>query len=220
MFSPDGALSRILSTIFDVLMIGILWLVTSLPLITIVPASISAYHTMAKVVRYKSGYIREEFFAEFKANFKRTLPLALVNLVLVALFVLELVYLWSLDAKKYGPMFMIVLGIAFLYACVIMYIPAFLSRFDEKVWDVIKLSAYVAFRYLPITVGMIIVLIGMCLVVWIAPWACVVVPGVYAYLVTYPMEKILKDYSEDDDEGWWEDSSDVRSRNDSADQIK
>lgn len=212
MFSPDGALSRILSTIFDVLMIGILWLVTSLPLITIVPASISAYHTMAKVVRYKSGYIREEFFAEFKANFKRMLPLALVNLVLVALFVVELVYLWSLDAKKYGPMFMIVLGIAFLYACVIMYIPAFLSRFDEKVWDVIKLSAYVAFRYLPITVGMIIVLIGMCLVVWIAPWACVVVPGVYAYLVTYPMEWILKAFTEDDEDAWWEDNSDTNTK--------
>ncbi len=207
MFSPDGYLSRILSSLFDILMIGILWLVTSLPLVTIVPATISAYHTMAKVVRYKSGYIREEFFAEFKENFKRTLPLAVVNLVLAALFVTELLYLWSLDAQKYGPLFMIVLGIAFLYACVFMYIPAFLSRFDEKVWDVIKLASYVAFRYLPVTVGMIIVLIAMCIGVWLAPWACVVLPGLYTYLITYPMEKIIKLFTEEDDEAWWEDSS-------------
>ncbi|MBR4515280.1 MAG: DUF624 domain-containing protein [Lachnospiraceae bacterium] len=212
MFSPDGSLSRILSTVFDVLMIGILWLVTSLPIITLVPATISAYHTMAKVVRYKSGYIREEFFAEFKANFKRTLPLMIVNTVLTALFVVELVYLWSLDAKKYGPMFMIVLGIAFLYTCVIMYIPAFLSRFDEKVWDVIKLSAYVAFRYLPVTVLMIIVLIAACLAVWIAPWACVVLPGVYIFLITFPMEKILKVFIEDDEDAWWEDNSDTNTK--------
>ena len=212
MFSPDGSLSRILSTVFDVLMIGILWLVTSLPIITLVPATISAYHTMAKVVRYKSGYIREEFFAEFKANFKRTLPLMIVNTVLTALFVVELVYLWSLDAKKYGPMFMIVLGIAFLYTCVIMYIPAFLSRFDEKVWDVIKLSAYVAFRYLPVTVLMIIVLITAYLAVWIAPWACVVLPGMYIFLITFPMEKILKVFIEDDEDAWWEEDSDTNTK--------
>ena len=66
MFSPDGRLSRIMSMIFDILVIGLLWMLLCIPVITAGASTTAAYYTMSKVVRFQSGYIREEFMRSFR----------------------------------------------------------------------------------------------------------------------------------------------------------
>ena len=50
MFRFDGAFGCFMNLLFDILYVGILWVVFSIPLITAGASSAAAYYTMAKCV--------------------------------------------------------------------------------------------------------------------------------------------------------------------------
>lgn len=80
MFKSDGIFSRFMNCLFDILYVGILWIVCSLPVLTAGASTTAAYYAMAKCVRYKTGYIGREFFKSFRENLKQSLPLTEVVL--------------------------------------------------------------------------------------------------------------------------------------------
>ena len=49
-FNPDHPINRFFSKIFCILYLNILWLLCSLPIVTIGPATTALYYTMLKVV--------------------------------------------------------------------------------------------------------------------------------------------------------------------------
>ena len=91
MFSPDSRLSRIMGMIFDVLIIGILWFVCSLPVITIVAAATASYYTMAKVVRAGEGYMLSEYVRSFRMNFKQSLIPAIIYVIVMFVLVIDMI---------------------------------------------------------------------------------------------------------------------------------
>ncbi|MCR5215111.1 MAG: YesL family protein, partial [Eubacterium sp.] len=192
MFSPDGKLSRFLSAVFDVIIIGILWFICSLPLITIIASTTAAYFTMAKVVRAGSGYMVKEFFHSFKLNIKQSLLPGLIYVFCMLVLVLDIIYVYNNRSKANDSLFIILIGIALMITMVTMYFPPMLSRFNKNNKDLFFMSSISAFRFLPITLLCLIVAIVMIVAIWLMPWAIVILPGVYLYLFTYPMEFILK----------------------------
>ena len=90
MFSPDGNLYKLMSTTFDILVIGILWFVASLPIITIGAATTAAYYAMAKVVRFKAGYLIKDFWRGLKINFKQSFFFSLIFVGVIVVLVLDI----------------------------------------------------------------------------------------------------------------------------------
>lgn len=192
MFRPDSLFSRFMNTLADILLTGILWLVCCIPLITIGAASTAAYYTMAKCVRHKTGYIHKEYFHSFKANFKQATLLHLPILIAEVILAMDLWYLWTYDTKLNSMLFIIICGITFLLLCVVAMLWPILSRFTKKNTELIRTTAFVAFHYLPITVGILLMFAVACVGIWLMPWAILVIPGVYLWGYSYPMEIILK----------------------------
>ena len=60
-FSADNKLFILMSKIFDVMVLGLMWLVFCIPIITIGPASTAMYYTMVKVIRRERSYLFKEF---------------------------------------------------------------------------------------------------------------------------------------------------------------
>jgi len=201
-FSPDGTLSRVMTTIFDILIIGILWFICSLPVITIGASTTAAYYTMAKVVRFHAGYIRTEFLQNIKSNLRQSLVLGIIAVLALVTMVVDLYYLWNLGTES-GGFFIAVLGVSFIIICVLIYIFPFLSRFSWSNLQLIKMAGFAAFKFLPITIGIIVVLTLSILGIYFMPWALVVIPGVYMYLLTYPMEYVMRRFMKDDGKQYW-----------------
>ena len=70
LFGPDSGFMRVLNMISDIVLISMLWLLCSLPVVTVGASTTAAYYTIMKVVHKKTGYISKEFFKSFKLNFK------------------------------------------------------------------------------------------------------------------------------------------------------
>ena len=192
MFSPDGKLAKTMNMIFDILMIGVLWLICSLPLVTLVASTTAAYYAMAKVVRFKAGYMFREFLHGFRMNLKASILPGLINVIVAVILVVDVWYLWNNRSKLNDAMWVVLVGISFLYLACVLYFCPFLSRFTKKNSQLFKMSAYAAFRFLPLTVGILIIVAFTLAGAYLMPWLVVILPGFMIYLSTYPMEYVMR----------------------------
>lgn len=122
--------TSMLSKIMDLLLINLLFIITSLPCITL-GASITALFSVAmKLVRNEESYVTKDYFHAFCKNFKHATAAFLFFAILIALFLFNILialrnptgFLSILGCLSL--MFEILLGIGFLY-----YFPI-LARFE------------------------------------------------------------------------------------------
>lgn len=200
-FSSDNKFFVLMSKIFDVMVLSLIWLVLCLPIITIGPASTAVYYTMVKVIRRERSYLLKEFFRSFKLNFKQGAILTLIYAVLVAIMYFDFRYVQELSeaGSKYGPMLFgafLVLAIFVVFTAV--YIFPLLSRFTVTIKNLIKWSFFIAIRHIGWTLLLGVLFIGTALMMFFAffymPPLIIFLPGVYTLIVSFPMEHIFKRY--------------------------
>ncbi len=191
-YEVDGKFSRFMNRLWEILFVGLLWLAASLPLVTAGAATTAAYFAMAKCVRHRTGYIWREFVRSFRLNFRQALPLTVLFFVGVAVFFADFWYLWENESNQNNAIFMILLLVAFLFAGVSLYVCPLLSRFEKKNLELLRISAVLAFRFLPVTVLLMLLIVFSAVAAYLMPWAVFVLPGVTLYVLSYPMEWILR----------------------------
>lgn len=176
----------------DVLFTGILWLIASLPVLTVGTASTAAYYAVSKCVRHKTGYLWKEFIHSCKVNLKQSFILGMGYLVVLLILGLDIWYVWNNDSKLNSAVFVILIFVLFLAVSIGIYMWPLLSRFEKKNSELIKTAFIVSFRYLPLTLGLVFLLAVSVIGVYLMPWAVLVIPGVYIYVISFPIEWILK----------------------------
>ncbi|MDE6847277.1 MAG: YesL family protein [Lachnospiraceae bacterium] len=191
-FSSDSAFSRFMNLLFDILYVGILWIICCVPLITAGASTTAAYYAMAKCVRHKTGYIGREFLKSFKSNFRQILPLTLVFWVVSGVLAVDVYYIWNHESRLNNALFVVLVFLCFLVSGLVIYICPLLSRFHKKNTELIKTAAYVLFKFLPLTIGILFMFLAVCAAVYLMPWAIFVLPGLYLFGLSYPMEYVLK----------------------------
>ena len=176
----------------DMLFTGILWILASIPVITIGVSSTAAYYAMSKCVRHKTGYLWKEFLRSVKVNLKQSLVLGMGYLIVLFILGLDIWYVWNNDSKLNSAVFMILMLVLFLVMGIGIYIWPLLSRFEKKNSDLLKTAFVVTFRYLPLTLALVFLLAVSAVGIYLMPWAVLVIPGVYIYVISFPIEWILK----------------------------
>lgn len=172
--------------------VGILWLVCSLPIVTAGASATAAYYAMSKSVRSKTGYIGKEFFRSFKMNFLQSLPLTIIYGIVFAVLALDVIYVWNNDSRVNSAIFMVLCLVGFIYAGVLIYSAPLLSRFVTNNLNLFKMAFIITFKYLPLTILILAAGAAAAFAVYLMPWMVFVVPGVYMYGLTFPMEWMLK----------------------------
>lgn len=204
MFRSDTLFARFMNKFCDVLIVGVLWILFSIPIVTSGAASTAAYYAMAKSVRHNTGYVSKEFWHSFKMNLKQGLVLSILFWVLMASLAFEIYMVWINSNKLNDTLFIILCFVAFLVGGLALYVCPVLSRFDRKFLELLKISTYLFFRYLPYTILGVALFFAMGIGIYLMPWGILLYPGVFMWLVSLPMEKILRkllpDVEEDSEE--------------------
>lgn len=201
MFQNDSAIGRFLNLLTEILYVGILWVVTSLPIVTAGTATVAAYYAMSKSVRRKTGYIGKEFWRSFRMNFRQSFPLTILFLIILAVLGIDIWYVWTNDSKTNSSIFMILLLILFLFAGMTIYLFPLLSRFVTGNLNLFRMSFVVVFKFLPVTVLILSVTVAVGVGIYLMPWSVFVLPGIYLYGFTFPMEWIMKKMMPEAQEG-------------------
>lgn len=151
LFNFESPLIRFLSRLGDLMILNLLFLLTSVPLVTIGASWTALYCVTLKMVREEEGSIPGSFFRSFRQNFRQATLLWLGVLVLAALLVLDL---WVLRGAAGTPaeiMRTCILLLGLLLLMVLQYLFPGLARFDASIKDTVRNACLLALGNLPKT---------------------------------------------------------------------
>lgn len=193
-YGADNRFMSKFSKIIDTLVLGILWLVCSIPVFTVGAASSAAYYAYHKVIRQDQSYVGKEFFAAFGSNFKRATGIWLILLIFELLSVVTCYLLWSI--RENIPMAGVMLTMGAVIVCVVavwcIYVFAYQARFENTLGNVLKNSMLLTVLNLPWSVLLLLILVAAVVVIWRLPPLYAPVAANYLWLNNKILERIFR----------------------------
>lgn len=108
--SLKSSLVSFLRNAWDLFILQMLWIICSLPVITMGPATSALFSVTLKIARDEPASAIKDFFTAFKADFKQALVLGLISLAGAVIIYSDIVYALSLEGN-FKTLFLIVSGI-------------------------------------------------------------------------------------------------------------
>ncbi len=206
-FSWDGPLLRFFDKAGKVMIASLLWLLTSLPLVTMGLASTALYYAVVKAIRNDRDYVLSQYYGALRREWKQGLLFGVLYLLAFALLLLDVIA-WREEGTRMGMLLFLVCGAAMLLLAVsAVYAFSLISRFEMGFRDLLKISFFLEFRYLPSSVGIGLILGASGGLIFLSPYTVLFVPGAACFLISFLTEKIYQNIipePEDGQEQWYD----------------
>lgn len=180
----------------DFVMLGLLWMLASIPLFTFGAATTAMYYTAEKNVRTDAGKIWATFWHRFRKEFKQATVVWLFGLVVSAVIVVDSLLLWR--AQLHSIIFALMLAAALFGIGWMQLWYGYLSRFEDTTRVLLGNTFRIALISFPKLVVMILICIAAVAAAVIfffyAPPVLFLIPGIYAGLTGIMLRKIFKPY--------------------------
>ena len=156
----DNVVMRALGRLCDFMLLNILWVVCSIPLVTIGASTTALYTVMLKVVKNEEGYIVKGFLAAFKENFKKSTLMWLILAVIGIIIVIDSRVAAGMTStlRTVFQSIFIVFGIVWL--CVVIYVFPLTARYENSIRNTFKNALILSVAKLPYTLLMLVVTAG------------------------------------------------------------
>lgn len=192
-FSVDSPVMRALIKFFDCICVSILWLLFSLPIVTMGAASAALYTTVYKYLRRDEGHLWDTFWTAFKGNLRRSTLVWLAALAVLALLTVDALVFRTLKlaGSPLGGAYWVVLALICAAATWTAYLSAYAARFSGGAKDVLRFAFILMTAhpikalevFLPILAGAVLLLTGL---QWI-----VIVPAAVCWVNSVVLEKVF-----------------------------
>lgn len=204
----EGPIFSFLDKVGRMIMLSVLWLIGCLPIVTAVSATTALYYTVVKNVRREHGSAVKEFWRSYRGNLKRGIPASFVILLVGYLLAVNIPYLTSTEYHGSNLLLWGSMIIGLLFAGVCVYLCPVLSRFSMNLVSALKLSFVMAIRFFPLTA---LIAAGAAVTVYLQIYilpipAILILPSFLMWLVSFPMEKVLRKYmppKDEHDDAWY-----------------
>ncbi len=81
LFTVDSKLYKAMVTLWDAVKLNFMWILFSLPIITIGASTTAAFSVTLKMIENNEGHVVRQFIQAFKENWKQGIPMGLIVLV-------------------------------------------------------------------------------------------------------------------------------------------
>lgn len=156
----DNPIMRGMGRLADFIILNILWVICSIPIITIGASTTALYTVMLKLVKNEEGYIARGFFKAFKENFKQSTVMWIIFLLLGIIFAVDFASIKLMPDKTGGILQILFLFMGALLSAWMVYAFALQARFVNSVKNTLKNALILVFAKLPFTVLIVIISIG------------------------------------------------------------
>ena len=150
---------RFFTRVADLMILNFLFILCSLPVITIGASSAALYTVTLRMCRSTETYIVKEFFSAFRRNLKQGVVLHIVLLVLFIILVLDLYVLWNI--MEYAILFKWLFGMLLLLSVIFLmastYIYPLLAQFNNTVKGYIRSAIVLSFKHFHYTLMFLLI---------------------------------------------------------------
>lgn len=156
-FSIESPLYKFMSRLTDIIKLNFLWILCSIPVITMGASTAAAFSITLKMVEDEEGYVAKTFFHEFKVNLKKGSVIGIIQFI--ALYAIYLDFQLAGAVESSSTMFTVVGVIAsFLAFMHLVYAYALLARYENTIINTMRNSYSICIRYFKKTIGLFLVL--------------------------------------------------------------
>lgn len=147
----DGPLWRALNFIADVMILHFLWLIYSLPLVTIGASTTALYYAMMKRIRTNEGQVTTNFRYSFKQNLRQSTIYWLIIVAVGVVLWLDMNFCFTWGGTA-GTVMLAGCSL-FLIPCwmVLLYIFPVQAKFTGTLYENFKNALLMSVRHLPLT---------------------------------------------------------------------
>ena len=202
MFNYDNKVFEFINRVVDTMFVALLWVVFSLPVITIGASTTAFYETVHKVLRQNRGYIWKTFWKTFISNFKRATIIWLIQLGLSAFFLLDMRIMKETLAQggKGGWLYyffmlmLVIMYVWFIFNC------AYTARIEDGVKKTMKNTAIMMVMNLQWAALIFAIICAACVVVVFVPISALFIPTGVFFLYDLIILKVFNKYINMSDE--------------------
>jgi len=197
-FSLDGKMYKIGTVLWDFVVAGLLWVVFSLPIVTIGASTTALYYAFTKKSAGEDDFIMKGFWKSFKANFVKATAIffiiAAATFVLwMNIFILGQQDLGWLNVPVTFALYFVLMQIAFMS----IYAFGILARFEMTAVGALRAGLFMAYRYFAVTVVNALLLAVAVLGSMFIPEVLVFLIGGYICLSSSLLVKVFRRHDPD-----------------------
>ncbi len=204
LFSMDGVVYKVSSLIWDLFLLNLLWVVFSIPIVTMGASTTALFYVCGKRVNGNEGYIFSDFLKSFKMNFKQSTIIWLLLIFVLALLGLDYVVVGYMGEKMANLRVIFIILIAEVLI-ISLYLFPILSKFYIKTMNVVKYAFFMANRHFLTTILCVALMIGLIFVTSKFTFLSMFLISGYAYIASFMFQRIFDKYipkQEDEDDEW------------------
>lgn len=200
-FGYDSPIVKTMTRIGDCICLSFLWIVFSLPVVTMGAASAAMYSAADRCIRKDEGGLWKKFFGAFKENLKRSTIVWLIAMLILAVLTVDVFVFRSikLSGDVMGNFYWVALAVWCAALTWTVYLAAYSAKFNGKVLEVVRFS-FLLMVYHPIkALGVFLPLLaGTALVLW-APFMIFLAPAVIFWISSYALESVFLQHMRPED---------------------
>ncbi len=148
----DNLIVRILTRMFDLLLLNILWILFCVPIFTIGASTTALYSVMLKLVENEEGYIMKDFVRGFKRNFRQSTIVWSILAVVGGMIVGDFFAIQKLQMET-AVIANILLGtVSLLFLLELIFLFPLIARFENTTVNMFKNAILIPVSQLPYAV--------------------------------------------------------------------
>lgn len=163
-FVIDSPVMRFLGRVGDILLLNIVFVVTSIPVITIGTALSALYTVAMKLVRGEDPAIIKEYLKAYKRNFKPATICWLIMAVIGVLLFVDFRLVAVFSGTAYTVMRLLLAMILGIWLLTFLYLFPYIARFDNTIFNSMKNALFLSVAHIPSTLMMLGVAIGLLII--------------------------------------------------------
>lgn len=165
--NTDSPFFRMMGRIGDLFLLNFIFVVTSIPVVTI-GASLTAFLTVAlKMTANKEGYIIRGYLKAFKSNFKQATIMHVLFCVLGAVLLFDLNFWVSRQSAVSAIMIIFSMIPIVIFYMTLLYVYVQQAVFDNRITATVKNALLMAVKNLPVTLLLGLALIAVTYIMYL-----------------------------------------------------
>ncbi|NWQ40314.1 YesL family protein [Bacillus sp. EB106-08-02-XG196] len=161
LFDIDNRFFRFATKVMNLFLLNILWIIFSLPIVTVGAATSAVYYVSLKMVRNEEGYIINSFWLAFRQNLKQSIIIEFVFLIVGIILIWDIKYFLQMD-NVWGYIFAAIFSIALtIYVFMLIFTFPILAKYSNTIYGTLKNAVIMSLTHLPASIAIAVLLMVM-----------------------------------------------------------
>lgn len=163
-FVIDSPVMRFLGRIGDIIVLNLIFVVTSLPIITVGTALSALYTVAMKLARGDDPSVLKEYLKAYRRNIKPATICWLIMAAVGAFIFVDFRLVGVFGGTVYTVMRLLLAMIFGVWILVFLYLFPYIARFENTVFHSIKNALFLSAAHIPSTLMMLVISVGLAVV--------------------------------------------------------